>query len=250
MNTKTKLNEYITHGSLFSGRGTWDIIAQELGFINKFNCEQDEWLRHKLRRISPNARQWTDVCTCGERDTVGVLTASFPCQDISQSNTQGAEGIQGSKSSLWREVKRIATITQPGYIVLENSALLTKRGLEVVLSDLSEIGYNAQWHCLQGIDFGFPQRRERIFIIAYPCGDRRIRWILRPPSTIALSRTWTPTETYLRVSSSRANRFRDIGAIQRGDVVHNFGREIHAFGNAVMPVIVEYLFKCIILDMN
>jgi site-specific DNA-cytosine methylase len=41
----------LAHGSLFSGRGTWDIVAQELGFENKFNCEIDPFLRGKLRRI-------------------------------------------------------------------------------------------------------------------------------------------------------------------------------------------------------
>ena len=38
---KNFTNKNITHGSLFSGRGTWDIVAQELGFTNTFNCEQD-----------------------------------------------------------------------------------------------------------------------------------------------------------------------------------------------------------------
>jgi DNA (cytosine-5)-methyltransferase 1 len=140
----------MTHGSLFSGRGTWDIVAQELGFENKFNCEIDKWLRNKLRRISPNATQYTDVITCIPDCTVTVLSASFPCQDISLANQNGGVGIYGAKSSLWREVKRVATITQPRYIIIENSSALTRRGFEVVLSDLSEIGYDAEWHCLQG----------------------------------------------------------------------------------------------------
>ncbi|MDR0413201.1 MAG: DNA cytosine methyltransferase [Dysgonamonadaceae bacterium] len=238
----------MTHASLFSGRGTWDIVAQELGFENKFNCEIDAWLRNKLKRISPDAKQYSDVKTCIPYCTVSVLSASFPCQDISISNQTGVAGIHGTKSGLWSEVKRVATITQPKYIVLENSSQLVKKGLETVLSDLSEIGYDAEWHCLQGRDFGFPTRRERIFIIAYPSGNRRRVWVFRPPGTYKLSRTWTPTEAYLRVVDSRANGYRDTGAIQRGDVVHNFRREIHAFGNAVMPVIVEHLFKCILDD--
>lgn len=238
----------MTHASLFSGRGTWDIVAQELGFENTFNCECDAWLRGKLRRISPNAKQYVDVRTCVPEDTVSVLSASFPCQNISCANQTDTTGIHGTKSGLWREVKRVATLTQPRYIVLENSPLLVRRGLETVLSDLSEIGYDAEWQCLQGRDFGFPQRRERIFIIAYPGSDRLRRFVFRPPGAYKLSRAWTPTEAYLRVTSSRANGYRDTGAIQRGNVVHNFGREIHAFGNAVMPVIAEHIFKCILED--
>jgi DNA (cytosine-5)-methyltransferase 1 len=241
----------LTHGSLFSGRGTWDIVAKDLGFENKFNCEIDEWLRSsKLRRISPNAKQYTDIKTCQPDCTVTVLSASFPCQDISVSNTTGKKGIRGAKSGLWSEVKRVASITQPLYIVLENSSQLCKQGLETVLSDLSEIGYDAEWQCLQGRDFGFPQRRERIFIIAYASGYRRRTGVFRPTSAFELSRTWTPTEAYLRVVNERANKYRNIRIIQRGAFVHNFGREIHAFGNSVMPVIVEYLFKCILEDYN
>jgi len=240
-----------THGSLFSGRGTWDLIAQELGFENKFNCEKDEWLRlNKLRRISPNAQQWSDVTTCVPTHTVNVLSASFPCQNISDSNCTCTDGIYGTQSSLWREAPRIITITQPNYVLIENSAALTRKGLEKVLFDLSEIGYDAEWHCLQGIDFGFPQRRERIFIIAYPCGNRLRCSVFQPLETFELSRKWTPTEAYLRVSSSRANSYRDITTIPRSAFVHNFGREIHAFGNAVMPVIVEYLFRCILTDLQ
>ncbi len=240
-----------THGSLFSGRGTWDIVAQELGFKNIFNCEQDEWLRlNKLRRISPNAQQWCDVTTCKPSQTVDILSASFPCQDISISNTNSTKGIYGTKSSLWSEVVRIITITQPKYVLIENSSQLTTKGLEKVLFDLSEIGYDAEWQCLQGCDFGFPQRRERIFIIAYPGGNRCRSLVFQPLDTFKLSRTWTPTETYLRVSSERNKRFRNVGTIQRGAFVHNFGREIHAFGNAVMPVIVEYLFRCVLEDMK
>jgi DNA (cytosine-5)-methyltransferase 1 len=239
---------FMTHGSLFSGRGTWDIVAQELGFKNKFNCELDPWLRTKLLKISPHAKQYTNAETCMPDCTVTVLSASFPCQNISSANQTDTTGIHGIKSSLWREVKRVATITQPRYIVVENSSILTKRGLEVILSDLSEIGYDAEWHCLQGRDFGFPQRRERIFIIAYPNCDRRELLVYRPPEAFELSRKWAPTEAYLRVLACRADRCRNTQTLQRGNVVHNFGREIHAFGNAVMPVIVEYLLKCIIED--
>lgn len=239
----------MTHGSLFSGRGTWDIVAQELGFKNLFNCEIDRWLRkNKLRRISPGAKQYTNVETCIPEDTVDVLSASFPCQDISCANQGCMAGIHGAKSGLWREVKRVATLTQPRYIILENSSLLVRRGLETVLSDLSEIGYDAEWECLQGRDFGYPQRRERIFIVAYPVGDGLRRQVLRPPGAYELSRMWTSTEAYLRVVNGRANGYGNTGSIQRNHVVHNFGREIHAFGNAVMAVIAEHLFRCILED--
>lgn len=59
---------------------------------------------------------------------------------------------------------------RPDYVIIENSPLLRKRGFEYVLHGLSEIGYDAQWQCLQGSFLGLQQRRERIYIsLPTPC---------------------------------------------------------------------------------
>ena len=239
----------VTHGSLFSGRGGFDVAAESCGIENVWNCEIDTWLRHKLKRISQNATQYGNVKTLRNPKPVTIISAGFPCQDISIATAGVAVGIKGHRSGLWSEVKRVANESKPPYLLLENSLELRRKGLEYVLSDLSEIGYDAEWHCLRGCDFGFPVQRERICIIAYPSSDRRRGIVFRPPGTFELSRKWTPTETYLSVSSSRKNGFRDIRAIQRGNVVHNYRREIHAFGNAIMPVVAEHLFRCILEDI-
>lgn len=235
----------MTHGSLFSGRGGFDLGAESCGIENIWNCEIDRWLRHKLKRISPNAKQYSDIRTVKFPKCPTVLSVGFPCQDISVANTNSKKGIKGTRSGLWFETERIIDEAKPPYILLENSPNLANKGFEYILSFLSKIGYDAEWDCFQGSDFGFPTRRKRLFIVAYPSSFGLWRRVLRSPGTYELSRTWTPTETYLSVSAGRKNRFRNIGAIQRGDVVHNFRREIHAFGNAVMPVIAEHLFRCI-----
>jgi len=238
----------ITHGSLFSGRGGFDLAAESCEIDNVWNCEIDKWLRAKLKRISPNAKQYENVKTCSFPESVTIMSAGFPCQDISISNWKNKQGIKGSRSGLWTEVKRITNESKPLYLLLENSSNIRRQGLEYVLQDLYEIGYNAEWDCLRAIDFGFPHQRERMYIIAYSNSIGQRSSIFKPPGTFELSRSWTPTETFLSVSSSRKNRFRDIRAIQRGNVVHNHGREIHAFGNAIMPVIAEHLFRCVLED--
>ena len=95
-----------------------------------------------------------------------LLTSSAvdsPCQDISAAG-KGA-GIRGSRSGLWGQMHRIIGEVRPGYVIIENSPLLRKRGFEYVLHGLSEIGYDAQWQCLQGTFLGLQQRRERIYIL-------------------------------------------------------------------------------------
>lgn len=238
----------MTHGSLFSGRGGFDIGAEHAGIETIWNCEIDRFLRYKLKRISPNAKQYSNVkyVLCPER--ANIISAGFPCQDISISNSSNRKGIKGTRSGLWVEVARITDETKPDYLLLENSPELLKQGFEYILSDLSEIGYNAEWDCYKACDFGYPHRRKRLYVIAYPNSNRRSRRILQPPGTYELSQKWTPTKAYLSVSTGRLNGFRNIGTIQRDDVFPCFSREIKAFGNAVMPVVAEHLFQCILED--
>lgn len=244
------LNDNKTLGSLFAGRGGFEIGAEHAGIETIWTCEIDNFLRHKLKKIAPNARQYTDVRFVANPDKPTIISAGFPCQDISISNSKNRKGIKGSRSGLWCEVARITDEAKPNYLLLENSPELLKQGFEYVLSDLSAIGYDAEWDCYRACDFGYPHRRKRLYVVAYPSSDRRTRRVLQPPGAFELSQSWTPTETYLRVSSSRINGFRDIDAIQRDDEFSNFKREIKAFGNAVMPIIAEHLFRCILDDIS
>jgi DNA (cytosine-5)-methyltransferase 1 len=234
----------ITHGSLFTGRGGFEAAAEDLEIETIWNCEIDNWLRGKLKKLYPNAKQYTNVKYVKSPPSPVILSAGFPCQDISKAN-QNAQGIKGSKSGLWFEVARIIGECKPDYVVLENSSELLKRGFEYVLQDLSRLGYNAEWCCFRACDFGFPHQRRRVYIIAYSNSIRLRQSIFRPIKTIELSRKWTSTAAYLRVSAERAKAFRNTIPIPRHDVVHNFGREIKAYGNAVMPVIADYIFQCI-----
>ena len=61
---------------------------------------------------------------------------------------------------------------RPKYAVIENVKGLLSKGLEIVLQDLSAIGYDAEWQCVSASAFGSPHLRERVFIVAYPHGAR------------------------------------------------------------------------------
>lgn len=111
---------------------------------------------------------WDDVCTFDGRPwrgLVDVVSGGFPCQDISAAG-KGA-GIDGARSGLWREMRRIINEVRPEFAFLENSPLLVGRGLARVLGDLAEIGYDAEWLVLGADDVGAPHVRKRIWILAH-----------------------------------------------------------------------------------
>jgi DNA (cytosine-5)-methyltransferase 1 len=76
---------------------------------------------------------------------------------------------------MWKEFARIISEVQPKYVFVENSPMLTSRGLGTVLGDLSEMGFNAEWGVLSAADVGANHKRERIWIVAYT-NSIRGRW--------------------------------------------------------------------------
>jgi len=101
-----------------------------------------------------------------------LLVAGFPCQDYSVATSQ-AKGIQGKKGVLWWNIRDVILKKNPNFILLENvDRLLTSpsaakgRDFGVILSCLRDLGYSVEWRVLNAADYGFPQKRKRIFIFA------------------------------------------------------------------------------------
>ncbi|EFL15338.1 predicted protein [Streptomyces sp. C] len=97
---------------------------------------------------------------------VDVITAGFPCQDISIAGSR--VGIRGSRSGVWVNVLDGVRALRPRYVFLENVSNLRTRGLEVVLRDLAQIGYSARWICVRATAAQAPHLRDRWFCIATP----------------------------------------------------------------------------------
>jgi DNA (cytosine-5)-methyltransferase 1 len=109
---------------------------------------------------------WDDVQTFDGkpwRGIVDVVSGGFPCQDISAAG-KGA-GIDGERSGMWREMARIIHEVRPKYVFVENSPMLTSRGLGVVLGDLASMGFDAKWGVLGAADVGANHKRDRIWIV-------------------------------------------------------------------------------------
>jgi DNA (cytosine-5)-methyltransferase 1 len=102
-----------------------------------------------------------------------LLVGGFPCQDYSVART-GAKGINGVKGVLWWEIRDILDVKRPRFVLLENVDRLLKspakqrgRDFGIILSCLNNLGYRVEWRVINAAEYGFAQRRRRIFIYAY-----------------------------------------------------------------------------------
>jgi len=109
---------------------------------------------------------WDDVQTFDGKPwagLVGVISGGFPCQDISAAG-KGA-GIDGERSGMWRQMSRIIHEVRPRYVFVENSPMLTSRGLGTVLGDMASMGFDAKWGVLGAAEVGANHQRNRIWIV-------------------------------------------------------------------------------------
>jgi DNA (cytosine-5)-methyltransferase 1 len=158
--------------ALFAGAGGGILGGRLLGWRTVCAVEWDAHARDVLvARQNDGCLEpfpiWDDVQTFDGRPwrgRVDVVSGGFPCQDISAAG-KGA-GITGARSGMWSHMARIIGEVRPRFVFVENSPVLTSRGLGTVLGDLAAMGYDAQWGVLGAIDAGAPHKRERIWIVA------------------------------------------------------------------------------------
>jgi len=177
--------------ALFAGAGGGILGGHLLGWRTVCAVEWEQYPACVLAArqndgILPPFPIWDDVQTFDGnpwRGIVDVVSGGFPCQDISAAG-KGA-GIDGERSGMWKEMARIISEVRPKYAFVENSPMLTTRGLGTVLSDFSKMGFDAEWGVLSAADVGANHLRERIWIVAkstqqprfFPHAQyNRIRW--------------------------------------------------------------------------
>lgn len=250
----------LSHGSLFSGIGGFELGAEWAGIPTKWNCDINEWNRQLLKYRFENTKQYEDIRQLRNPEKVNIISGGFPCQDISGANTK-AKGIKGHRSGLWGEMYRIVGEVRPEYIIIENSPNLTIRGFERVLCDLSEIGYDAEWQCLSATTFGFRHRRERIYVIAYPNAhgvfSDRMGNAFIDVERYKNSEEWSKIRSEFRVDTKemvfRQHQWGSEGQniiaepllCGVGDGIPERMDRLKGLGNAIVPFVGFYLFQCI-----
>jgi len=246
------------HLDLFSGLGGFSLACQWAGIETIGFVEIDKYCQKILRKHWPNVPIVEDIRDVKE-DTfqrpVDLITGGFPCQDISYARswtTQGAyitAGIDGKRSGLWGEMCRIVEAYQPEFVVAENVPALTAKGLDVVLRDLAEVGYDAEWSVMPAALFGAPHLRQRIWIVAYP---HSIGW---DEESLILSHVfsqeirhapqWQPSRAVCQAHGKKAlpETLGIYDGLSRG--LHDAER-LQCLGNAVVPQVAYEIIKVIV----
>jgi site-specific DNA-cytosine methylase len=153
---------------IFSGIGGFTHGLQKAGnFTPVAFCEIEKPCQRVLNKHWPDVPIIDDVKSINKNtftEPVDVICGGFPCQDISIGGK--GVGIKGERSGLWFEFARIIGELRPKYAIIENVSALRNRGLNHVLGQLAEIGYDATYTMLDTKYCGAPQRRRRMYILA------------------------------------------------------------------------------------
>lgn len=204
-------------------------------------CETNTYARRVLSRHWPGVPIFGDICGLRASDLASppdVICGGFPCQDISIASRTAA-GLSGARSGLWYEMLRLISETRPSWVIAENAPTLRNRGLEECLRGLSQIGYDAEWHCLSAASLGAPHRRDRLWLIAYPCGPRLP---VSQREAVLSPRRWEEGR-----ATSQLSWWACEPRVQR--VAHGVRKRVdrlRCLGNSVVPFIPEIIGRAIL----
>jgi DNA (cytosine-5)-methyltransferase 1 len=170
----------MTHGSLFSGIGGFDLAAEWMGWENKFHCEWNPFGQKVLHHYFPNAEQFTDITKSDftkYANKIDILTGGFPCQPYSSAGKRlGKEDDRHLFPEMLRAIREI----QPRWVVGENVlGLVNWNGglvFNEVQTDLETEGYEVQPYILPALSVNAPHRRDRVWFVAYSKRTRLEHW--------------------------------------------------------------------------
>lgn len=235
---------------LFSGIGGFSLGLHRAGMTTVAFCEIEKYPQAVLRKNFPGVPIYDDVRTVtADRlradgiNRVNVITGGFPCQDLAICGPR--KGLDGKRSGLYSEQFRIIDEFRPDYAIMENSPELITGGngawFARFLSDLAEIGFDAEWDVLPALAFGASHRRDRAYIVAYPSKTGRTQFV------------------FTEIARQAKQREYHFGSLQNGffwpedeppvlragyDVPKRVDR-IRGCGNSVVPQIPEIIGRAI-----
>ena len=161
----------MTHGSLFSGIGGFDLAAEWMGWENVFHCEWNEFGKRVLNYYFPKAISYDDITKTDftiHRGQIDILTGGFPCQPYSMA---GKRKGKEDERHLWPEMLRAIREIKPRWIVGENVFGLVNWSDGLVFHevqyDLEAEGYEVFPYVLPAAAVNAPHRRDRVWFVAY-----------------------------------------------------------------------------------
>jgi DNA (cytosine-5)-methyltransferase 1 len=161
----------MTHASLFSGIGGFDLAAEWMGWNNLFHCEWNPFGQKVLKHHFPNSISYNDITKTDftiHSGSVDILTGGFPCQPYS---TAGKRLGKQDERHLFPEMLRCIKEVKPRWVVGENVRGLVSWNEGMVFNevcdDLEREGYEVQSFLIPAAGVGAPHQRYRVWFVAY-----------------------------------------------------------------------------------
>ena len=215
--------------------------------------------------VNEDINKVLDAYEAGEVDIpdVDMVVGGFPCQDYSVARPLSqAGGIEGKKGVLWWDIYRFLHLKEPRYVLLENVDRLLKspasqrgRDFAIMLSCLSDLGYSVEWRVVNSAEYGFPQRRKRVYVYAeltpkqWDLEDRIRHGVISSALPIAEPESFStveiPEDPYVvtqsfNVGGKGKSPFGNAGAMQdfrivTCDAVEAYEGERRTLGDVIVP---------------
>jgi DNA (cytosine-5)-methyltransferase 1 len=200
-------------GSLCTGYGGLDMAVEAYFNAEMIWCAENDRYASQIiteRFNKPNLGDikkidWASV------EPIDILTAGYPCQPFS---TAGQRKGVNDERHIWPYINEAIRALRPRYVILENVRGHLTLGFKEVLSDLAKNGYDARWQIVRASDVGAPHQRARLFVIAYPIGERCENKLSSPQSNEFKQSIIANTDCDACEESRRTDR--EISAKSRG----------------------------------
>ncbi len=166
-----------TIAGFFAGIGGIEEGFHREGAKTIFFCEKDERAKAVLSSHYPKVKIANDITEVESIPKVDIVTAGFPCQDLSQAGLK--KGIGGTQSGLVQHLFRIIRNTipeeRPEWLVIENVSYMVSldsgNAIKYLVSQIEELGYSWGYRIVDARAFGVPQRRQRLLLVASKTHD-------------------------------------------------------------------------------
>lgn len=205
-----------------------------------------------VKRFGNKNTSNTDINLVNKKDIPNhtLLVAGFPCQDYSVAQSLvTSNGIEGKKGVLWWNINEILKTKKPPFVLLENVDRLLKspakqrgRDFAIMLRCFYENGYDVQWRVINAAEYGFPQKRKRIFIFAYKKNTKYSKSFKSTElKNISVrdglfAKTFPVSENVLKTNSS----YIDIKEQDTINITNNFKCEFYNTGTMQDGIIATY----------
>ncbi len=249
---------------LFSGLGMFSYAARNVfqeNFKSAGFVEIDKYCQKQILDFFEGATIYDNIETFepGEENKADIITAGFPCTDISIASPrkfeQKSDRVHGERSGLWKHIIRVSRRIRPRYIILENSTnIVHSSGISSIIKELSAQRYCLWWSCISAQEFGLPHLRRRWYAVAFNTDIFGFNEIQIFNRIFEQELHKTRTKAYKRLES----KFGRLHSVQT--FAEDYAKfltmdneystkenqdDLKAVGNSIVPDIAELLFSCI-----